>query len=71
MIDQRRRIRTFIVLFVGLPALLLAVFGIYIRFAGAGNPAGIIFILIGLALIIGGSIASLIISLPRKDKPKL
>ena len=71
MTGQRRRIHTFIVLFVEMVALFLAIFGLYVRFSGVGNPAGVIYILIGLALGIGGSIPWLIASLQRKDKPKL
>jgi len=70
MSSQRHKIITFIVLFVELVALFLAIFGIYVRFAGTGNPAGVIYILVGFALGIGGSIPGLIASLRRKDKLK-
>jgi len=71
MTSQQRKIIAFIVLLVELLALFLAIFGIYVRFAGTGNPMGSIYILVGFVVAVGGAIPILIISWKRKDKPKL
>jgi len=70
MASQRRRIIGFIIFLVELVALFLLVFGLYVRFSGAGNPVGSIYILAGCVLAMGGSIPTWFISRQRKDKPK-
>lgn len=71
MTNRRRRIIGFIVLLVEVVALFLLSFGLYVRFSGAGNPVGSIYILVGLIVAMGGAIPMWFISWKRKDKPKL
>lgn len=70
MTSQRRRIIGFLILLVELLALFLLGFGLYVRFSGAGNPVGSIYILAGCVLAMGGSIPAWLISWQRRGKPK-
>jgi len=62
MTRQRRRVIGFILLLVGIAALFLLSFGLYVRFVGAGNPVGFNYILAGCVVAMGGSIPARFIS---------
>jgi len=45
MTSRRRKIIAFFVILIGILALTLIIFGLYIRFPGAGNPVGSVYML--------------------------
>ena len=59
MTSPRRKLIASIVIIVEIFAFLVMTFGLYTRFAGAGNPAGVIYILVGGVVAIGGFIVAL------------
>jgi hypothetical protein len=56
------RIISFLIIIVEIIAIILTIFGLYIRFSGAGNPAGTTYISIGGVLVLGGGIVMFFVS---------
>lgn len=49
-------------------ALFLIVFGLYVRFAGTGNPVGTVYLLAGNILALGGAIVEVLIARSKADR---
>lgn len=70
MTRQRLKIIAVIVLIVEILALILIIFGLYTRLAGAGNPVGSVYIWVGGFLGMGGAFAIFFVSRKRGPIPK-
>lgn len=65
MTNSRRKLIASIIILIEIFALSLSTFGLYIRFAGAGNPTGSIYLLVGGVVALAGSIVMSSISRKR------